>query len=236
MRREFAGLAVVAVLATLSCAKPPTQSQNKENILVTLDLSVSDAAAILSVDGFTYGTVSTNQPITLQIPNGSKSLTYVITNSPIGTIQDVQPDIISASGTVAVVGSSITINNVISGTTYFAPVIANNLGSVADVGILLGSGSLTCLSPLLIGRGREEGFGLLEAQRGYGTARVSIARLLRHLSPLEFDATLRVHRELGSDLAFADVDSVRAALTRRSSARARAIAPRRRLPPRPGSS
>jgi hypothetical protein len=163
MRRQFAGLGAVAVLATMSCAKAPTQAQNQESVLVTLDLSVSDAAAIISVDGFTYGTVSTNQPITLQVPNGSKSLTYVITNSPIGTIQDVQPDIIAASGSASVIGSGITINNVISGTTYFAPVIANNLGAVAYVGIFR-AGTLSCLSPLLIGTaGKDLGYWKLSA-------------------------------------------------------------------------
>jgi hypothetical protein len=163
MRRALVGLTAAAMLATTSCAKAPTQAKNEENILVTLDLSVADAAAILSVDGFNYGTVSTNQPITLQVPSGSKSLTYVITNSPLGTIQDVQPDIIAATGSVAVVGSAITINNVISGTTYIAPVIANNLGSVAYIGIFC-SGSLTCLTPLLVGAaGKDLGYWRLTA-------------------------------------------------------------------------
>jgi hypothetical protein len=163
MRRQFVGLTAVAVLATLSCGKGPTESKNQESVLITLDLSVADAAAILSVDGFVYGTVSTNLPITLEVPSGSKSLTYLITNSPLGTIQDVQPDIIAASGTVSVAGSSITINNVISGTTYFAPVIANKLGAVAYVGIFRG-GSLTCLSPLLVGEaGKDLGYWRLTA-------------------------------------------------------------------------
>jgi hypothetical protein len=163
MRRQLAGLTAVAALATLSCAKGPTQATNQESVLVTFDLSVADAAAILSVDGFTYGTVSTNQPISLQVPAGSKSLTYVITNSPLGTIQDVQPDIIAASGTVAVVSSGITINNVISGTTYFAPIVTNNLGAVAYVGIFR-SGSLTCLAPLLNGAvGTDFGYWRLSA-------------------------------------------------------------------------
>lgn len=158
MRRIFAGV-VAAVIGLAGCSKSPAAPTNLTSIHIAFDLSAVDAAAILSIDGDMYGTVATNTPITLQIPANAQSFSYKITNSPIGVIQDVQPDIIAATATAAVTPSATyTINNVIGTTTYFAPVIANNLGAPAYVGIYR-SGALTCLAPLVTAEaGKDFGY------------------------------------------------------------------------------
>jgi hypothetical protein len=145
MGRIPLGIVALATLLT-ACSHDSTAPVPSKGILITFDLNTLDAAAVISVDGYTYGTVATNQPIEIQVPVAAQTLTYVITFSPIMAPQDVQPDIIGATANVPITGSSFTIGKVISGTTYFDPIVTNNSGSVAYIGIFRG-GELTCLAP-----------------------------------------------------------------------------------------
>jgi hypothetical protein len=145
MRRVPLGFFALATFVA-ACSHESTAPVASKGILITFDLNALDAAVLISVDGYTYGTIATNQPITLQVPVAAQTLTYIITNSPVTVPQDVQPDIIGATASVPIAGSSYTISKLINGTTYFDPIVTNNSGSVAYIGIYRG-GALTCLAP-----------------------------------------------------------------------------------------
>ncbi len=158
MRRTIVGISAAAVLFGASCGHSATGPATTKAILITLQLNALQAAASITIDGITFGTIGTTNTVTMQVPLTAKTLTYLISNSPISPPQDIQPDMLGTSANVAIIGSTYSINNIINNITYVDPTIINLTGATAYVGIFR-NGAVTCLAPLLIGSTTGKDFG-----------------------------------------------------------------------------
>lgn len=99
----------------------------------------------VTVDGTTYGSVSCcSRSADISVPGSALRLSYVVGKSHYSDGTPVSDDISGETVTLPSTSSQLNINNVIGGTPYISPTLANRTGVTVGVAVYR-LGVITCL-------------------------------------------------------------------------------------------